>query len=103
MQERLNDEWVLSYYLSLAAGILCLLVSLTWLTHIILFVVVRIDGKPLYGFMNILLIYLQNNGLGFVSTALFSVFCLYLLWATIKGNLKFGIRVMCCFDTHPMK
>jgi len=57
----------------------------------------------IYSFLNILLLYFQNMGLGFLSSAIFSIFCLYLLWATIKGNLKFGVRVMCCFDTHPMK
>jgi len=105
MQETKNDEWVLSYYISLVVGILCLIISLTWITHILLFVIIRVGTppKPIYSFLNILLLYFQNMGLGFLSSAIFSIFCLYLLWATIKGNLKFGVRVMCCFDTHPMK
>jgi len=103
MQERLNDEWVLSYYISLIVGILCMIVSLTWVTHIVLFVVIRLKGKPVYPFLNIILVWFQDKGLGFLSTSIFSLFCLYLLWATIKGSLKFGMRLMMCFDIHPLK
>lgn len=103
MQERVNEEWVLSYYLSLIAGVVCLLISLTWVTHIVLYVVIVIDGIPVYSFLNKMLTFFQNIGVGFLSTTFFSLLCMYLLWCTIKGNLKFGLRIMMCMEVHPMK
>jgi LMBR1 domain-containing protein 1 len=68
----------------------------------VLYFVVIIDNKPFYPFLNNLLTYFQDNGVGFLATAFFAMFCLYLLWATIKGNLKFGMR-MFLITIHPMK
>jgi len=39
---------------------------------------------------------------GFISTIFFAVFSLYLLWASMKGNIKFGLRFF-CFTFYPMK
>jgi LMBR1 domain-containing protein 1 len=68
----------------------------------LLYFVIIIDNKPYYPFLNNLFVFLQNNGLGFLATAFFALFCLYLLWASIKGNLKFGMR-MFLINIHPMK
>jgi LMBR1 domain-containing protein 1 len=103
MQEKQQDEWVLSYYISLFVGIICLLFTLSWLTQILVFLVIKPNGVPLHGLLNTLLVYLQDNGVGFVSTLIFSTFCLYLFWCSIKGNLKFGLRLLLCMEIHPMK
>ena len=48
-------------------------------------------------------IYFQDHNVAFLSFIFFSIFCLYLLWATMKGNIKFGVRFLCCWSVHPMK
>ena len=60
------------------------------------------NGQPFYPFLNNLLVYLSDHNASFVATAFFALFCLYLLWCTIKGNLKFGMR-MFLINIHPMK
>lgn len=79
------------------------------LTHVsfndlfsLLYFIIIPNGKPIYPFLNNLLTALENNNVGFVATAFFALFCLYLLWATIKGNVKFGLRVFLCWALHPM-
>ncbi len=69
----------------------------------LLYFVINLNGIPIYPFLNNLLTALVENNVGFLSTAFFALFCLYLLWATIKGNIKFGLRVMLCWAVHPMK
>lgn len=60
-------------------------------------------GRPLIPFLNELLIGLDSRNAGFLSTGIFSYFCLYMLWCVQKGTVKFGIRVPCCCRLHPMK
>jgi LMBR1 domain-containing protein 1 len=38
----------------------------------------------------------------FLSTIFFAIFSLYLLWASMKGNIKFGLRFF-CFTFYPIK
>jgi hypothetical protein len=53
--------------------------------------------------MNTLLIHLEENNAGFVGTGVFAYMCIYMIWAVQKGNLKFGMRIPCCCQFHPMK
>jgi len=62
------------------------------------------NGFRLTGFLNNMLVYLQEDGnVGFIATAIFMFLCLYLVWAVTKGNVKFGIRIPFLFSLHPMK
>jgi len=103
IQSELNDEWVLKYWLGLFVGIICLLISLAWFIHILLYFIIMPNGQPINGFLNNLLVFLVNNNVSFLATAFFTIFCLYLLLAAIKGNVKFGLRVLLCWAVHPMK
>jgi len=69
----------------------------------LLYFIIIPGGKPVYPFLNNLLTGLVEANVAFLATAFFAMFCLYLLWATIKGNLKFGLRFIMCWDIHPMK
>ena len=100
IQEELNDEWVLKYYLGLVLGIICLIISIAWFLHILLYFVA---GQPAYPFLNNLLITLTDNNISFLATAFYMLFCVYLLLAAIKGNVKFGLRILVCWAIHPMK
>ena len=103
IQQELNDEWVLKYWLGLFAGIICLILSLAWFLHILLYFIIMPNGQPVTPFLNNLLIYLTQYNVSFLATAFFAMFCLYLLLASIKGNLKFGLRILLCWAVHPMK
>ena len=103
IQQELSDEWVLKYWLGLFVGIICLIITLAWEIHIILYFIAIPNGQPLYPFLNNLLIYLTENNVSFLATAFFAMFCLYLLLAAIKGNTKFGLRILLCWSVHPMK
>jgi LMBR1 domain-containing protein 1 len=101
IQSELTDSWVLAYYFKLILGILFLFISLAWIVHILLYFVIRIDGQPADLFINRLLSILQGNNLGFIGLAIYASLSLYLLLATVKGNLKFGLRIF-IVDIHPM-
>lgn len=103
IQQDLNDEWVLKYYLELFVGIICLIITIAWEIHILLYFIIKINGQPVYPFLNNLLIFLTENNVSFLATAFFAMFCLYLLLAAIKGNVKFGLRILLCWSVHPMK
>jgi LMBR1 domain-containing protein 1 len=61
------------------------------------------DGEAIFGFVNNLLVHLNEQGLNFISTGIFGVFTIYLLWCVQKGNLSFGIRIPFIMSFHPMK
>ena len=103
IQNDLNDKSVLLYWLGLPIGIICLLLSLSWFLHILLYFIIIPYGMPIYPFLNILLLYLVEKNVSFLATGFFALFCLYLLFAAIKGNVKFGLRIMFCWPVHPMK
>lgn len=46
---------------------------------------------------------LNNQGLNFISTGIFGILTIYLLWCTQKGNIKFGLRIPFIVSFHPMK
>jgi len=73
------------------------------LKYSLVYFIIAPGGKPIYPFLNNLLTWLVEENVSFLSTAFFILFCLYLLWATIKGNIKFGLRVLLCWAIHPMK
>ena len=58
---------------------------------------------PVYGFVNELFASLNRQGLNFVSTGIYGVLTIYLLWCVQKGNLSFGLRIPFVTSFHPMK
>jgi len=46
---------------------------------------------------------LENSGVGFMAMIIFTFFSVYMLWAVVKGNFKFGVRIPYCCAVHPMK
>lgn len=61
------------------------------------------DGKPLFNFLNSVLDLFEFENITFFSTIFFSAFSLYMLWCTLKGLIKFGLRLFIVFPIHPMK
>jgi LMBR1 domain-containing protein 1 len=66
-------------------------------------VIVDKDGIAASAFLNKILIGLENGNAGFLCVGVFALFCIYLLWCTQKGNIKFGIRIPFLFSLHIMK
>jgi LMBR1 domain-containing protein 1 len=43
-----------------------------------------------------------DNFFSLFGTVMYGLFAFYLLWAVMKGNIKFGLRFL-CIAIHPMK
>eukprot|EP00027_Filamoeba_sp_ATCC50430_P001449 CAMPEP_0168548398 /NCGR_PEP_ID=MMETSP0413-20121227/4536_1 /TAXON_ID=136452 /ORGANISM="Filamoeba nolandi, Strain NC-AS-23-1" /LENGTH=461 /DNA_ID=CAMNT_0008578691 /DNA_START=83 /DNA_END=1468 /DNA_ORIENTATION=+ len=86
-------------YAQLVLGVLGIFMSLLWIIHIFVFMVVV---PPPSQFLNKMFIDLENT-FGLFGTVAYGCFAYYLLLAVIKGNFKFGLRVPFFFTIHPMK
>jgi len=88
----------------LVLGIICAILSLSWIFHIILCVLVPQLNK---GFSVRMLDGIfeacEGSGLYPLGIALFALYTLYLLLCVVKGCLKFGMRVFFLFSIHPMR
>ncbi len=103
LQNLANQTSALGYLLQLIAGIFCMILSILWIVQIIMYILIKKNGKPLFSFLNIPLVKLTEINLSFLAICIFTVLSLYLLLITIKGNFKFGIRFMIIGQIHPMK
>lgn len=61
------------------------------------------NGFPFSPFLNWIFLYFQTSVVNFLGSILLAFFCIYLLWCTQKGNVKFGMRIPFLFTIHPMK
>lgn len=61
------------------------------------------DGRPVANFLNELLNSTEIGDATFFSALIFSYFAFYLLMCTLKGLVKFGLRIFIFFPVHPMK
>ncbi len=50
-----------------------------------------------------MLVYLQASKAGFFAAIVYTYLILYLVWAVIKGNIKFGLRIPFIVRFYPMK
>ena len=60
-------------------------------------------GIPKIAFLNTILLDLENHNAGAIATAIFAGLALYLLWATTKGAIKFGVRIPFICKMHIME
>lgn len=88
----------LTPHLNLVGGIFCLVLSLLWLLHMILYMLVEPAESE---FLNGMLIPLSNS-FNLLSIALVGLFAGYLLVAVVVGLFKFGVRFF-CITLHPMR
>ena len=103
LQDMANQTSALGYLMKLIAGIFCMILSVLWILQIIFYIIVRIDDKPLFSFLNVPLVVLADVNLSFLSIMIYVVLTFYLLIITLKGNFKFGLRIMILGQIHPMK
>ncbi|XWS67240.1 hypothetical protein CRYUN_Cryun05aG0270400 [Craigia yunnanensis] len=99
--EKAETSWalkVLGYLAKLVLGILGLIVSVAWVTHIVIYLLI---DPPLSPFLNEVFIKLDDIW-GLLGTAAFAFFCFYLLLAVIAGAMLLGLRLV-FITIHPMK
>jgi len=88
----------------LLLGIVFAILSISWVLHIILCVLVpQMDKGFSVRMLNGLFEACEGSGLYPLGVALFAMFTLYLLLCVVKGCLKFGMRVFFVFSIHPMR
>ena len=94
---------IVLYYLLIPLGIIATLFTLIWLLQFILSYFYRKNGRPGVSFLARMYIFFNDHDIAFLSFIIFSLLSLYLLFCVIKGNFKFGIRLLCCWQIFPMK
>ena len=94
---------ILLYYLLIPAGIIATIFTLIWLIQFGLSYFYRKNGRPGVSFLARMYIFFNDHDVAFLSFFIFSLLSLYLLFCVIKGNFKFGVRLLCCWQVFPMK
>ena len=94
---------IVLYYLLIPLGIIASIFTLIWLIQFILSYFYRKNGRPGVSFLARMYIFFNDHDVAFLSFIIFSLLSLYLLFCVIKGNFKFGIRLLCCWQIFPMK
>ena len=94
---------ILLYYLLIPAGIIATIFTLIWLIQFGLSYFYRKNGRPGVSFLARMYIFFNDHDVAFISFFIFSLLSLYLLFCVIKGNFKFGVRLLCCWQVFPMK
>lgn len=88
----------------LVLGIIFAILSLTWVLHIILCVLVpQLDKDFSVKMLNGIFEACEGSVLYPLGIAMFAAYTLYLLLCVVKGCLKFGMRVFFLFSIHPMR
>ena len=104
MESRIkNNLVVLCYYCLIPFGVLSSIITILWLIQFCCSYFYRKNGRPGFPFLSYLLIFFQDESVSFLSFFIFAILCIYLLFCLIKGNFKFGVRILCCWSIHPMK
>ncbi|XP_042515869.1 LIMR family protein At5g01460-like [Macadamia integrifolia] len=99
--EKAETSWaltVIGYLAKLVLGILGLIVSVAWVAHIVIYLLIN---PPLSPFLNEVFIKLDSVW-GLLGTAAFAFFCFYLLMAVVAGAMMLGLRLV-FITIHPMK
>ena len=94
---------IVLYYLLIPLFVLACIFTLLWIIQFILSYFYRKHGRPGVSFLARMYIFFNDHDIAFISFIIFSLLSLYLLFCVIKGNFKFGIRLLCCWQVFPMK
>lgn len=89
------------YFSKLILGLVCIILSLIVIIHIFCYNLLRINGRPVQPFLNAFLESLENSSVSVLATVLFAFIGYYLMLATIKGNVRIGMRLL-CFTFYPL-
>ncbi|KAJ7523093.1 hypothetical protein O6H91_18G037000 [Diphasiastrum complanatum] len=99
--ERAETSWaltVLGYLFKLLLGVFGFCVSVMWVAHIIVYMLVQPPAAPLLNQVFVKL----DNAWGLLGTVAFAIFCMYLILAVIAGEMHLGMNLI-FITIHPMK
>ena len=94
-----NDYNPLVPLFQLVLGIVCLIISILWFLHIVLYMFMDPYKST---FLNEYFIWFDNNWLSLFGTISLAIFSMYLYFCVIAGLFKFGVRFI-WIPMHPMK
>jgi LMBR1 domain-containing protein 1 len=67
--------------------------SILMMVHFFLYAILKVEnGKNVKPFLNDMLEGLENSRAGFFATVFIILICFYLVFAAMRGNVKFGLR-----------
>eukprot|EP00898_Chlorokybus_atmophyticus_P001523 jgi/Chlat1/2371/Chrsp17S00180 len=89
---------ILGYLARLILGVIGMIVTILWLLHIILYILI---SPPVTPFLNSVFVKLDSF-FGLFGTTAFALFCLYMIGCTIKGCTKVGLK-FAFMSVYPMK
>ena len=81
--------------MQLIVGSICVIISTILVVHMFLYLILNINGKPISPFLNDMLESLENSKASVFATVLFAFIGYYLMFATVKGNVRVGMRFFC--------
>ena len=90
--------YVLSFWFSLIIGILFVIVAISWIVHIVVYILI---SPPLHPLLNSMFSALDDVFPLFGVIA-FSIWCFFLILAAIKGFTKLGLNFV-LIQLYPMK
>ena len=90
---------VWGYWWSLFYGILAFILSITWILHVGLYILAK---NPVHPFLNSMFEALDSV-FNLFGTAMFAIYCFYLISCVVKGNEKLGLKFLFVFNAYRMK
>ncbi|CAD7951837.1 unnamed protein product [Amoebophrya sp. A25] len=99
-----RGEHPLTSAIKIGSGVLFALLSFFWILHVFFYMLVTDEyDTPISPFLNDFLAAFEAGGFFVIAAILFAILNMHLLFATVKGCLKVGMRAFCLFSIHPMK
>jgi LMBR1 domain-containing protein 1 len=83
-------------WLSLILGIICILISIAWVIHVIVFYL-----ADLHPFLNNFFVAL-DNAFPYAAVIFFGIFVYYMYWCVLDGTTRIGVNLL-FFRVHPME
>eukprot|EP00347_Sterkiella_histriomuscorum_P021703 403333058 len=96
-----NKVEPLLYFLKLFLGLCSIVISLIFVIHMFVYLILKINDRPVHPFINNLLEAIEISNASVFSTVLFAVIGYYFMFATMKGNVRIGMRCF-CFTFYPL-
>jgi hypothetical protein len=82
-------------------GVWCMIIAWSWIIQIVL--TLMLNGcQGLCPFLNSIIVEL-NNAFPLFAVVTYAIFSFYLLWSTVKGCIKIGMRMFFLVSIHPLK
>ncbi|CAD7967432.1 unnamed protein product [Amoebophrya sp. A120] len=88
-------------------GVIFAIISFFWVLHIFFYLLIDQPGEeneePVSLMLNEFLQAFESSGLFVLAAVFFAILNMHLVFATVTGCLKVGMRAFCLFSIHPMK